>query len=115
MSADGNKRFTIKVKTGNTTSVLEREEEFKQIHLYQNYPNPFNPSTEITYSIPNVTQVKLSIYTVLGEKVAELESGIKTAGSHKVSFDASHLSSGLYLYRLEAGNKIITKKMLLVK
>ncbi|NCQ12259.1 MAG: T9SS type A sorting domain-containing protein, partial [Bacteroidetes bacterium] len=115
MSTSGTKRFIVKINSGNLTSITNEIEQFKQIELHQNYPNPFNPSTEIAFIIPSFTQVKLSIYTILGEKIAELENGSKAAGFYSVSFDASNLSSGMYLYRLEAGNNVMTKKLLLVK
>ena len=83
--------------------------------LKQNYPNPFNPSTTITYSIPNDGQVTLSIYDVLGNEVALLENGNKSAGNYSYNFDASNFSSGLYFYTIKSGQFIETKKMLLVK
>ena len=83
--------------------------------LRQNYPNPFNPSTEISFTIPKSSQVELSVYNVLGQKVATLVNEIMTAGSHAMTFDASNLASGVYLYRLQAAGLSVTKKMLLVK
>ena len=83
--------------------------------LKQNYPNPFNPSTTITYSIPNDGQVTLSIYDVLGNEVALLENGNKSAGNYSYNFDASNFSSGLYFYTIKSGQFIETKKMLLIK
>jgi len=115
MTTSGTKRFLVKINSGNLTSTRNENEGFKNIELHQNFPNPFNPSTEIKFRISSVTSVILSIYTVLGEKIIDLENGIKEAGLHKVSFDATNLSSGLYLYRLEAGNTVLTRKMLLIK
>ncbi len=86
-----------------------------QVELSQNYPNPFNPSTTIQYSIPNGGHVSLVVYDVLGRQVAVLESGFKSAGSHSVNFDASSLASGVYMYRLQAGEFNVIKKMLVVK
>ena len=83
--------------------------------LEQNYPNPFNPSTTITFTIPNQANVKLSVYNAIGEEVAELLNDNISAGSHQVTFDASNLSSGLYFYRITAGNFVDVKKMMLVK
>jgi len=83
--------------------------------LHQNYPNPFNPSTVIKYEIPRASQIKLEVYDLLGRKVAELENGIKAAGTYQVQFDASQLSSGIYVYRLESEKSVISKKMLLIK
>lgn len=86
-----------------------------EFELSQNYPNPFNPSTEISYSVPQKSQVTLKVFNVLGMEVATLFSGIQDAGKHDVTFDAAKFSSGVYFYRLQAGNVSITKKMLLMK
>ncbi len=83
--------------------------------LYQNYPNPFNPSTSIEFVIPQTGLVNLSVFNLLGEKVAELVNEIKESGNHSVTFDASNLSSGTYIYRLSVNGNIISKKMSLVK
>ena len=83
--------------------------------LSQNFPNPFNPTTNIKFAIPNSGNVKLSIYNVLGQEVAQLINGFKEAGSHNVTWNASNLSSGIYIYRLESAGQIITKKMTLLK
>jgi hypothetical protein len=86
-----------------------------QYELSQNYPNPFNPSTTISYSLPTDGFVSLTIYNAIGQKVASLINGIVKAGSHQVTFNASTLSTGIYFYRLEAGNFVSTKKMILIK
>jgi len=83
--------------------------------LEQNYPNPFNPSTSISYSIPNGEFVYIKVLSILGEEVATLFNGYIDAGKHTVTFDASKLSSGMYLYKITAGNFIQVKKMLLAK
>jgi Secretion system C-terminal sorting domain len=83
--------------------------------LNQNYPNPFNPSTLISYSIPKAQLVTLKVYNVLGQHVATLVNEQQSAGSHQINFDASKLSSGVYLYKLESGNFVQTKKMMLLK
>ncbi len=83
--------------------------------LAQNYPNPFNPSTTINFSIPQSGMVSLKIYNILGEEVATLINKEMNAGLQSVNFDAGNLSSGLYLYRLQASNFISVRKMLLVK
>lgn len=83
--------------------------------LNQNYPNPFNPSTSITFSLAKSGKAQLSVFDVLGRKVATLLNQTLSAGSHSVQFDASALSSGMYLYRLEVGGEIFTHKMTLVK
>lgn len=83
--------------------------------LSQNYPNPFNPSTSITYQLPASVKVDLRVYDVLGREVAVVASGVQSAGSHTVRFDATSLSTGVYFYRLSAGTAMATMKMLLLK
>jgi hypothetical protein len=83
--------------------------------LEQNYPNPFNPVTNISYSIPKAGNVKLAVYDVLGREIASLVNEYKTAGNYMVSFNAENLASGLYMYKIESGNFVDTKKMMLVK
>ena len=86
-----------------------------RFQLQQNYPNPFNPSTNIKYDIPEATNVTLTVYNMLGQRVATLVSDFKAAGSYEVNFDASALASGSYMYRLEAGDRVSTQKMMLIK
>jgi len=86
-----------------------------QYALVQNYPNPFNPSTSIEFVLPQVGFVNLSVFNLLGEKVAELVNEVKQSGNHSVVFDASKLSSGTYIYTLSVNGNIITKKMTLIK
>jgi len=83
--------------------------------LAQNYPNPFNPSTIINYSIPEAGNIRLSVYNLVGEEVAVLVNGFSQAGSFEVTFDASNLSTGVYLYKLQSANSVQTKKMMLLK
>jgi len=83
--------------------------------LEQNYPNPFNPSTRIAYSIPEDGFVKLAIYNMLGEEVAAIVNTTQKAGRYEVNFDASKLSSGVYIYRIEAANFTASKKLMLLK
>ncbi len=83
--------------------------------LENNYPNPFNPSTVIKFSLPIAAHVTLTIYNILGQKVAELINNQLSAGDHTYIFNAINLSSGVYLYRLEANNFVATKKMILEK
>jgi photosystem II stability/assembly factor-like uncharacterized protein len=83
--------------------------------LYQNYPNPFNPGTTIKFSIPEITNVRLSVYDVLGRKVKDLINEKLDAGIYTVNFDGSDLASGIYIYRLEAGKNFSIKKMILIK
>jgi len=85
------------------------------IQLSQNFPNPFNPSTTIQFSVPTAQFVTLEVYNVLGQKVATLVDGIQSAGINTVKFDASRLSTGMYLYRLTAGGQSVVRKMSLIK
>ena len=83
--------------------------------LDQNYPNPFNPSTIITYSIPQKNNVSLKIYDILGNEIATLVNEQKEAGSYKVQYDAAKISSGVYIYSIQAGDFLQTRKMILMK
>jgi hypothetical protein len=83
--------------------------------LYQNYPNPFNPTTHIRYGIPTASEVNIEVYNSLGQRVAILENDYQTAGYHVVDFDASRFASGIYFYRINAGNYNKVMKMMLMK
>ena len=83
--------------------------------LNQNYPNPFNPQTKINFSIPESQFISLRVYNSLGELVKELLNEYKEAGSYSIEFNASGLSSGVYIYRLETQNFAMNKKMTLLK
>ena len=87
----------------------------QQYILSQNYPNPFNPSTQIQYAVPEATQITLEVFNSLGQKVMDLVNGQKSAGYHTATFDASGLSSGVYLYKLTTPSFSQTNKMLLIK
>ncbi len=84
-------------------------------NLYQNYPNPFNPSTTIRYSVIQPDLVRIKVYDILGREVKTLVNELKQAGTYEVQFDASGLASGIYLYKIESGKFIQTKKMILLK
>lgn len=86
-----------------------------KFELSQNYPNPFNPTTKIQYSVVSPVNVKLSIYNMLGQEVEVLVNSFKNVGTYEVVFDASKLTSGIYIYRLEAGMNVTTRKMTLLK
>ena len=83
--------------------------------LYQNYPNPFNPTTSIAFDLPQASKVELKVFDLLGREVSTLVNQFVTAGHHGVSFDASRLPSGLYIYRLNAGNFQQSRKLVLLK
>jgi hypothetical protein len=88
--------------------------------VYENYPNPFNPTTEISFDLTEFSPAEVTVWNILGQKVATLYSGKLPAGRHTISFDAraengNMLPSGIYIYRVEAGNKVISKKMMLLK
>jgi hypothetical protein len=83
--------------------------------LMQNYPNPFNPSTTIKFGIPEKTNVQLEIYSLLGERVAQPINSVLEAGYHEINWDASHLSSGIYIYKLITNNFTSVKKMIFMK
>jgi len=83
--------------------------------LNQNYPNPFNPSTTITFLIPRSGEVSLRIFNLLGEEVTTLVTGIREAGTHTVQWDATGQPSGVYFYRLRAGEFVETRKLVLLR
>ncbi|MEJ2104768.1 MAG: T9SS type A sorting domain-containing protein, partial [Ignavibacteriaceae bacterium] len=96
---------------------IEVEFDFipKEFVLYQNYPNPFNPSTTIRFSIPQSSLVTLKIYNALGQEVRTLVNGFTESGLHTINFDASNLNSGVYFYKLDAGQFSEVKKITLIK
>jgi hypothetical protein len=98
--------------SGNVEVTLTQQ---KQLVMEQNYPNPFNPTTNIKFSLPEASHVKLTIYNILGETISVLVDQTLEAGSHTVSFNASSLHSGIYIYKIEAGNFSQINKMNLVK
>jgi hypothetical protein len=100
--------------SGVLTSVEDSRVPFSY-SLEQNYPNPFNPSTTIRYGLPSRSHVTLSVYNTLGQRVRTVVEGEQEAGYHEVRFDASGLASGIYLYRLTAGDFVQTKKLVCVR
>ena len=101
----------------SATGINESDLIAAGFQLQQNYPNPFNPSTKIEFIIPNGVRnlVTLKVYDILGKEIATLVNESKPAGEYEVNFDASGLASGFYMYKLQAGNFIETKKMILIK
>jgi hypothetical protein len=86
-----------------------------RFNLEQNYPNPFNPSTLIRYAVPARLHVTISVFNTLGQQVATLVNGFEEAGDHELRFDGSGLASGVYFYRLQAGDFVRTMKALIIK
>jgi hypothetical protein len=104
--------------TGSTTTATAVKDENlvpRQIELAQNYPNPFNPTTTLQFAVTKSGHVSLDVFNILGQRVATLVNEVLSAGSYHVNFDGSALSSGVYLYRLTAGDVVQTKKMVLMK
>jgi len=97
------------------TSIDEETTGVNAFKLNQNFPNPFNPSTLINFTLPQASDVKLTVYNVLGQRVATLVNGSMTSGAHTVRFDANNLASGVYFYRLEAGSFVQQRSMTLIK
>ena len=97
------------------TDVEGDEELTTTFSLQQNYPNPFNPSTTIKYSVPQLTDVSVKVYDVLGKEVATIVNTQQAQGAYEVNFDASNLASGMYIYTIKAGSFTSSKKMLLMK
>ena len=116
-SSDWTDMWVLKLdQDGNYTGIESNDELLvKDYKLYQNYPNPFNPVTQIKFDLAKTGDVKLSVYNINGQKVAELANGTGQAGVHAVDFDGTDLNSGLYYYTLRTEGKRLTKKMLLVK
>lgn len=104
-------RFIINI----TTPHEDKGELPTRFSLEQNYPNPFNPKTTIQYSLPEASNVKIELFNLIGQQIAILINSTQKAGQHSFDFDASHLSSGVYFYRLTAGDYIETRSMTLVK
>jgi len=98
------------------TPVVEQPNEIpSDYYLAQNYPNPFNPVTTIEFGLPEESQVKLSVYNIIGQEIKVLLNGELKAGRYKVNFDAGELSSGIYFYMLKANDRIFKRKMVLIK
>ncbi len=103
------------VKRGNATSIETDASLPQAVHLSQNYPNPFNPFTMIEFTLAVSQHVRLQVYDAIGRRVGDVVSGVMPAGSHRVAFDASALSSGRYMYRLSTPTGVQSRVMTVVK
>ncbi|MGB5893594.1 MAG: family 43 glycosylhydrolase [Ignavibacteriaceae bacterium] len=112
---------SITLKISIATGIEKTDNNFtpKEFKLYQNYPNPFNPETQITFQIPQTSLVAIDVFNYLGEQVARLINSVKSPGEYKLTFDASSaaggLSSGVYYYKITAGDFVQIKKCVLLK
>lgn len=111
--------YAINVKdlqfNGASVPIEEEVELPTAITLEQNYPNPFNPATQIRFATEKAQNITLKVYNLLGQEVATLVNGKVAAGEHQITFSANDLASGVYVYRLQAGDRLISRKMLLLK
>jgi len=105
----------VRLYTNMVTDVAQIESKPLTFRLEQNYPNPFNPVTHIRYVLAKPGNVSLKVYNMRGQEVSAVVNERQQAGCYTINFDASHLPSGIYFYRLEAGDKVFTKKMTLIK
>lgn len=103
------------VRVGNPTSVVDPVPFPAHYQLFQNYPNPFNPSTKILYSLAKPSHVRLSVFDLHGRLVSILVDKLQQAGVYEVTFEVSQLSSGVYLYRMEAEGSSQTRKMVVLR
>jgi photosystem II stability/assembly factor-like uncharacterized protein len=117
--AVGDGGIVLRTTDGGGAFVTSSEENISSLpdkyELFQNYPNPFNPTTKISYALPQNSFVELKVFNLLGQEIATLVNQEKPAGYYQVDFNASSLPSGVYFYQLNAGEFVITKKMLLLK
>ncbi len=112
MQKTGNHRFVISQQPLDEPGGTGLPETYV---LNQNYPNPFNPTTIISYELPVSSEIRLEVFDLTGRQVTTLAEGKVNAGSHRVTFDGNNLSSGVYIYRLQAGSTLLTKKLTLIK
>ena len=113
----GDNGTIFRTTNGGSTSVFDEKgiEPLKKYILSQNYPNPFNPGTIINYKVGSKQYVSLKVYDLLGKELATLVNTEQLAGNYEVEFDGSNLSTRVYFYRLQIGNFVDTKKMILLK
>ncbi len=97
------------------TAVEDERTSPDNYSLAQNYPNPFNPSTTISFSLPQASKVKLTLFDALGSKIDEIANSEFSSGYHSINYNAFKLASGVYFYRIETGSFVQSKKMILMK
>ncbi|MDR3666995.1 MAG: T9SS type A sorting domain-containing protein, partial [Ignavibacteriaceae bacterium] len=108
--------YIAKISDNPSTNVFNESNKLpNRFNLAQNYPNPFNPSTVISYSIPAASNIKLVVYNTLGQTVRTLEKEYKSAGNYSINFNAVNIPSGIYFYKLDAGQFSQVKKMIIIK
>lgn len=111
----GSRQYSYSFEHGVVSHTAEEDELPENFHLYEAYPNPFNPLTTIEYQLPKSANVRLDVYDVTGRRVSTLVNDPQQAGIHQVNYEADELSSGTYIYRIQAGNWVESKKMLFMK
>ena len=114
MDLDGMVHFSEPIAVNTTTTIADKK-VVRDYALAQNYPNPFNPTTQIHFELPQSGFVTLKVFDMVGREVATLVNDPRNSGSYTVRFDATNLSSGLYVYRLSAGSYSSVKKMIVMK
>ena len=108
--------WVLKIESETSGLPFENHQDMlNKYHLSQNYPNPFNPTTTIAFDLPKASEVSLKIFNILGEEVTTLVSDRLSTGSYSYEWDASNIASGVYLYRLKAGDYVETRKMVLMR
>ncbi|MDR9410594.1 MAG: T9SS type A sorting domain-containing protein, partial [Balneolaceae bacterium] len=112
---DGENNVSGQLTVNAATDVEEMADIPEEFGIDQNYPNPFNPSSNIRYAVPQTSHVTIEVYNVTGQLVATLVNETRNAGYHNVTFDGTRLASGLYIYRMQAGNFVQIKKMMMIK
>ena len=103
------------ISTSGLTDIKNHKKISLDFALFQNYPNPFNPSTTIRFNLPEASIVKLTIFNILGQEIRTLVNEFRESGVNTINFDASDLNSGMYIYKIEAGDFVQTRKMTLLK
>jgi len=107
--------YTAWINAGSPVPVISQSEIVSGFELNQNYPNPFNPSTKIQYVIPKKEFVNIKVFDISGKEIANLVNGVKEAGTYSVDFKPQSLTSGIYFYKMSAGDFVTTKRMMYIK